>query len=119
MDLDIGCASLLQEIWRVKPKLHVFGHVHWGHGRESAYYDECQRAYESLMSRPKRGPLHDLVPNASWKEAFQVIYYGIHSILWKWLMLGPGSNNAGLLVNAAQMYGNTGKLGNRVTVVDL
>lgn len=119
MDLGLGCTSLLQEIWRVKPKLHVFGHIHWGHGREPAYYDECQRAYESLMSRPVKGPLNDLVPGAAWRDAWHVVYCGVSSILWKWLMLGPGSNNAALLVNACQMYGNTGKMGRRAQVVDL
>ena len=31
LDLDLGCPGLLREVWRVKPRLHVFGHVHWGH----------------------------------------------------------------------------------------
>jgi hypothetical protein len=119
MDLNLGCENLLQEVWRVKPKLHVFGHVHWGHGRESIFYDECQRSYEKLMSQAKKGPIRDLLPSSKWKEALRIVFYGASSIIWKWLMEGPGSNNAGLLVNAAQMYGNTGKLGNKVEVVDL
>ncbi|KAF2453600.1 Metallo-dependent phosphatase-like protein [Lineolata rhizophorae] len=28
-----GCVSLLKEVWRVKPKLHVFGHIHAGRRR--------------------------------------------------------------------------------------
>ncbi|KAB5536034.1 calcineurin-like phosphoesterase [Coniochaeta sp. 2T2.1] len=119
MDLNLGCAGLLTEVWRVKPKLHVFGHVHWGHGRESVFFDSCQKAYEELMSRPKKGPLYDLFPNSNWREALKIVRYGISSLLWKWLMAGPGSNNAGLMINAAQIYGNTGKLGNKVQVVDL
>lgn len=27
-----GEEFLLQELWRVKPKLHVFGHIHEGYG---------------------------------------------------------------------------------------
>ena len=50
---------------------------------------------------------------------FRVVWHGINSIVWKWVMLGPGSNNGGLLVNAAVMYGNTGKAVNAVSVVDL
>lgn len=103
----------------MKPKLHVFGHVHWGHGRESAYYDECQRAYEALMSRPKKGPLRDMLPGSHWKDAFRVVYHGLNSILWKFIMQGPGSNNAGLMINAGMMYGNTGRLGHKAAVVDL
>lgn len=119
LDLDLGCDNLLMEIWRVKPKLHVFGHVHWGAGRESAYYDECQKAYEIVMARPRKGILHDLLPGSHWTNALRVVYYGLNCILWKWIMQGPGSNNAGLMVNAGQMYGNTGKLGNKAQVVNL
>jgi hypothetical protein len=119
LDLGLGCAGLLDEIWRVKPRLHVFGHAHWGHGKEAVYYDECQRAYESLMSRPAKGFLYDLIPSARWIDAFRVLYYGVNSILWKWIMLGPGTNHGGLMTNASVMYGNTGRLRNPVTVVDL
>ncbi|EAA33173.1 Metallo-dependent phosphatase [Neurospora crassa] len=63
LDLGLGCAGLLAELWRVKPKLHVFGHVHWGAGREAVYYDECQRAYESLMARGADVPFPPAFPS--------------------------------------------------------
>ena len=119
LDLGHGCAGLLEEVWRVKPKLHVFGHTHWGHGQEAAYFDRCQLAYESLMARPKRGPLSDLWPGAAWGDAFGVLWHGVSSILWQRLMLGPGSNNGALFVNAAVMYGNTGKAKDRAQVIEL
>ncbi|EAQ88246.1 hypothetical protein CHGG_04865 [Chaetomium globosum CBS 148.51] len=119
LDLGLGCAGLLDEVWRVKPKLHVFGHTHYGYGKEAVYYDECQRAYESLMSRPQRGPFYDMIPSARWTDAFNVFWYGVSNILWKWIMLGPGTNNGGLMANVSLMYGNSGKLRNPVTVVDL
>ena len=109
-DLGLGCPGLLDEIWRVKPKLHVFGHVHWGRGKESVYFDGCQKAYEALMARTPRGPVFDLIPNPGWVEALKVLYYGFNAIAFKYLMLGPGSNNASLMVNAACMQGNTGRL---------
>ncbi|KAK5653891.1 hypothetical protein OQA88_7816 [Cercophora sp. LCS_1] len=118
-DLNLGCDGLLEEVWRVKPKLHVFGHVHWGHGRESVFFDECQRAYESLMSRTGRGLIYDLLPSSAWVDALSVAWYGFVSIVWKWVMLGPGSNNGALMVNAAVMYGNTGRVRNPATVVKL
>src|SRR3954462_2042689 len=111
MDLRLGCDGLLEEVWRGEAKLHVFGHVHWGHGREAVYFDECQRAYESLMTRTGKGFIYDLFPSKAWLDAVKVVWYGINSIVWKWVMLGPGTNNGGLMVNAAVMYGNTGKLG--------
>ncbi|KAK4166035.1 putative rhamnogalacturonate lyase C [Cladorrhinum sp. PSN259] len=118
-DLGLGCDGLLEEVWRVKPKLHVFGHTHWGNGREAVYFDECQRAYETLLSKPARGFIWDFIPSGRWKDAFNILKFGMSSLLWKWIMLGPGSNNGGLMVNVAVMYGNTGKLKNPVTVVDL
>lgn len=32
--LILGCSGLLAEVWRLRPALHVFGHVHDGHGEE-------------------------------------------------------------------------------------
>lgn len=29
----MGCEWLLKEVWKVRPRLHVSGHVHCGHGR--------------------------------------------------------------------------------------
>ena len=46
----LSCDFLLQEIWRVPPKLHVFGHIHAGYGREWVQYDALQRAYEVVVS---------------------------------------------------------------------
>jgi Icc-related predicted phosphoesterase len=35
----LGCQELTKAVIRTKPKLHVFGHVHGGYGRESAWND--------------------------------------------------------------------------------
>lgn len=47
--LRIGCPGLLQELWRVRPALHVFGHVHEGHGSEWLQFDALQEAYERTV----------------------------------------------------------------------
>lgn len=109
-DLGLGCPGLLQEVWRAKPKVHVFGHVHRGRGQESVYFDECQRAYEMFMSATPRGPILDFFPNRDWMIAVRVIWHGLNAVLFKYLMLGPGPNNASLMVNAGCIKGNTGKL---------
>lgn len=117
---SLGCPALREEVWRVRPRLHVFGHVHWGAGRRAMHFDTCQKAYESLMARPARTILGDLVPSGAWLDALRVVLYGVHAVLFKWLMLGPGGNRGGtLLVNAALMKGNTGRIGNPVQIVDL
>ncbi|PFH59058.1 hypothetical protein XA68_12876 [Ophiocordyceps unilateralis] len=117
-DLGLGCPGLLREIWRVRPRLHVFGHVHSAYGTEPVYFDDMQAAYERLLSRPA-GPIADLMPSRKWFDFLQIISLGVRSVLWKWLMAGPGSNQGGLLVNAAQTYETTNIVKSRAIIVDL
>lgn len=50
LDLQrLGCVHLLRELWRVRPRLHVFGHVHEGAGTEWLYFDGLQAAYERTV----------------------------------------------------------------------
>lgn len=51
MDLNHGCDMLLDEIWRLKkkPSLHVFGHIHAGYGKQTAFFDKFQLMYENIM----------------------------------------------------------------------
>lgn len=119
LDLGLGDSNLLREVWRVKPRLHVFGHVHFGYGRESAFFDTFQETYERIMSRPRRGLIRDFIPNEAWLDYLRLVAQGLHSVAWKWLMSGPGSNNGSLMVNAAQMKGNSGKVKSRAVVVEI
>ena len=45
LDLDFGCNYLLGELWRIRPRLHVFGHVHKGYGQEWLVFDQLQHAF--------------------------------------------------------------------------
>lgn len=103
----------------MKPRLHVFGHIHSGAGTEPAYFDDFQAAYEQLLSRPRQGPIMEMMPSQLWLDALRVLYFGIESVLWKWIMSGPKSNDGSLLVNAAQAYRSTGKVKSRAVVVDI
>ena len=47
--LNLGCVHLLQELWRVRPRLHVFGHVHDGAGTEWLQFDALQDVYERTV----------------------------------------------------------------------
>jgi hypothetical protein len=47
--LTLGCPHLLRELWRVRPVLHVFGHVHAGYGQEWLSFDRQQEAYERTV----------------------------------------------------------------------
>lgn len=119
LDLNLGCAGLLEEIWLVKPRLHVFGHVHSGHGREAVFWDEGQKSYERLMGRSKGGVIMDLFPSMAWIDTLKVIWFGIKGIAWQWLMVGPKGGNGGLMVNAAIVWQSTIDPGNPVEVVEL
>ncbi|KAF4625920.1 hypothetical protein G7Y89_g12239 [Cudoniella acicularis] len=118
LDLNLGCASLLEEIWHVRPRLHVVGHIHSGHGREALFWDEGQHAYERLMGR-KKGVLLDIIPSFAWLDAAKVLWYGVKGILWQRLMVGPAGGNGGLLINAAVVYQSTTDVGNPVEVAEL
>ncbi|KAI1379358.1 hypothetical protein F4677DRAFT_329139 [Hypoxylon crocopeplum] len=45
----LGCQHLLRELWRVRPSLHVFGHVHEDYGHEWVQFDTLQDAYERAI----------------------------------------------------------------------
>lgn len=47
--LHLGCVHLLRELWRVRPRLHVFGHVHEGAGTEWLQFDALQDSYEWVV----------------------------------------------------------------------
>jgi predicted phosphodiesterase len=48
--LNFGCPHLLQTLWRVRPRLHVFGHVHEGSGTELMLFHGLQEAYERTVA---------------------------------------------------------------------
>lgn len=47
--LSLGCVHLLKTLWRVRPRLHVFGHVHEGAGTEWLLFDALQEKYERTV----------------------------------------------------------------------
>ncbi|KAF9558228.1 metallophosphoesterase domain-containing protein 1 [Agrocybe pediades] len=54
-----GCAALLAELWKVRPRLQVFGHIHAARGVENVAWSKAQVAYERICSA--KGGLCDLV----------------------------------------------------------
>ena len=119
LDLNKGCPSLLAEVWKAKPRLHVFGHVHSGHGQEPVYWDGGQASFERVMNHTGSGIVADLIPSQAWWNAIKLVWYGIRGILWDRLMVGPGGSNGCLMVNAAIVWQSTTKVGNRPQVVEL
>ena len=49
LDLDgYGENLLLNELWRIRPRLHVFGHIHGGYGQDVLTYDDFEASYEKI-----------------------------------------------------------------------
>ncbi|KAJ5726925.1 hypothetical protein N7493_005952 [Penicillium malachiteum] len=126
---SIGCPNLLAESWRIRPLLHVFGHVHFAAGKEPIFWDEAQRAWERLCAsrRPRAqygrvralaGFCRDLLDPSGWVDAARVVFYGVMGVIWAQVW-GGESNGGGWFVNAACMYRNTGRLRNPPQVITL
>lgn len=88
LDLSHGCEHLLRALWRTRPKLHVFGHIHEGYGQEWLRFDGLQRACEDTIIA--EGGLWNLV---------RVVYYFVYS------RISPETGSLGCLVNASMVGG--------------
>ncbi|KAJ6132365.1 hypothetical protein N7471_007580 [Penicillium samsonianum] len=86
--LHLGCAPLLRELWRARPRLHVFGHVHAGAGTEWILFDALQEAYERTVIA--RGGIWNLL-------------FTIHEFVKTWF--NPSVEAKCLLVNSAIVGG--------------
>ncbi|CAK7206866.1 hypothetical protein SEUCBS139899_009672 [Sporothrix eucalyptigena] len=123
LDLGLGCAGLLDEIWRVRPPLHVFGHVHWGAGRQTVFWDATQRAYEVLVE-PETAETETLGNRLSYLGRLVAAATMATLLLPVWLfapdvLAADGRGASSVLINAGQMYGNSGRLGDNVQVIDI
>lgn len=83
------------------------------------YFDEAQHAMDSLSFWPARGLIGDLVPSRAWLNAMKVLTYDVTGLVWKWIMMGPGTNRGSVLVNAGVVNGDTGNLSGIVQVIDI
>ncbi|KAK5697914.1 hypothetical protein LTR97_006873 [Elasticomyces elasticus] len=122
----LGCEHLLAEVRRVKPKLHIFGHVHAGRsdtlgwlkgGKEVVKWDESEPCLERLLSRPD-GLITGLLDLWAWLEAAKVVAYDIAGVMWERVWRG-GQSEMTVMVNAALMFEDSGELRNRPQVVDV
>jgi predicted phosphohydrolase len=83
-----GCDILVAELWRIQPRLHVFGHIHAGYGQELVQYNGLQEAYEAAA--------------AAGGGMFK-----LGRVLFEFVMdfLRPARESRGLLVNASIVGG--------------
>ena len=92
-----GCYALLTALWRVRPKLHVFGHIHVGRGVELVKWDAMQKAYEEVCAR-----------RAGWNGLVSLVWRKIVLWFWRKCRLMPVIREDGdttIMVNAASVGG--------------
>lgn len=44
-----GCPHLAAELFRVRPRLVVFGHIHVSYGREDIILDKMRQAHDEIL----------------------------------------------------------------------
>ncbi|EEY19833.1 conserved hypothetical protein, partial [Verticillium alfalfae VaMs.102] len=93
-----GCDQLLAELWRARPAVVVFGHIHAGRGIEWLRYDRVQSCYEAVAA-------------GTWRRWLSLVGLAV-SVLWlmvSGLFVGLTSKrqqaSGTLLVNAAVVGG--------------
>jgi len=109
---SLGCEWLLKETWRVRPRLHIFGHVHAGAGKEVVFWDDAQKAYERGMARRSKGFFEMLNP-CLWLDIVKLVIFAVGGVLWD--KVWAGEQRTTVMVNAALMTMG-GKLENNVQV---
>ncbi|CDO71023.1 hypothetical protein BN946_scf184844.g27 [Trametes cinnabarina] len=91
--LDVGgygCDQLLQSLWKIRPRLHVFGHIHGGRGVGHLDWSQDQEAYEAVCAK-----------EAGMKAALQVVLATLSRKMRKrWLREARASSGT-ILVNAS------------------
>ena len=91
-DRDLsGCRFLLEALWRVRPSLHVFGHMHHMRGREELVLSQSQRLFESIA-----------LGTSSWVKSPLLLWFVMKEWIW------PAERTETItLVNAACFKGAT------------
>ena len=86
-----GCYALLTALWRVRPKLHVFGHIHVGRGVELVRWDAAQKAYEEVLAG-----------RARWTGLVTLAWSKLLTWFWRGSL---GKDGTTIMVNASSVGG--------------
>lgn len=103
--LEYGCLALLDAIWRIRPKLHVFGHIHAGRGTETINWTKGQRKYERIAGG-----------DGGWWDLL-VLVIRTTPVLWKKRL--DNKSHRTVLVNAASVGGFRDEKRNHAIVIDI
>ena len=91
-NIHLGCYALLTALWHVRPKVHVFGHIHVGRGIELVRWDAMQRAYEEVCAR-----------RVGWSGLIRLVWWKM--VMWFWGSRITREDSATIMVNAASVGG--------------
>ena len=80
LDRGAGCAVLLSTLWRVRPRLHVFGHIHAARGIERVRWDDVQPAFEAVCASADA----DAGVGARWALLVRLVWRAITANLSAW-----------------------------------
>ena len=113
LPMGMGCGYLLKEVWRVRPQIHVFGHVHAGRGKERVFWDESQKAFERLAAQKS---IWNLLSITFWLDVVRVLLYDIIGVVWRRIW---GAESEGTLMVNSAMVDYHGVLRNAAQIVDI
>lgn len=126
LPVALGCEHLLQELWRVQPALHVFGHIHAGKsdllgmlkgGKEVVRWDERQARVERALAR-KDGFFPAVLDPRAWVDLIKITFYAAGGAVWT-RVWGGKTPRSTTMVLASLKYCNTGELRNPAQVVEI
>ncbi|KAF2792714.1 Metallo-dependent phosphatase [Melanomma pulvis-pyrius CBS 109.77] len=113
-----GSGGLRNELWRVRPKLHVFGHIHNCGGITVLRWDAGQMAYERACQRGSLGGFNQLFSFAAWRDLLVVIVFAVWVLIKVLCGWDKGARKT-VLVNAALIFNSEGKLDSPIQVIDI
>ena len=77
LDRGAGCDVLLSTLWRVHPRLHVFGHIHTARGVERVSWDDVQPAFEAVCA-------YAAGAGARWTQFVKLVWRAVTAKLSTW-----------------------------------
>ena len=107
LDESKGCPYLLKELWRARPSLVVFGHIHNAHGQESTEFSVSQKLYEAI---------------GLGKFPWVNLLFLVLVLLWEQVSRALGRRpdiNSVRLINAACVHGRANEGINEIIVANL
>jgi predicted phosphohydrolase len=99
-----GCSSLLWEANRIRPTLHVCGHLHSARGRAVLQWDHATAAYQRACAQKVTG-IQQMLSATAWRDLFIVLASGLYGFLRR----RHEEEDRTTLVNAAMWYDSNKK----------